>query len=149
MRLIKLLQLIKIFVVSKDEEEFFTVFLKRTYLDKIIAIAIIFIFIVTVLIQFADSNINDIHTALWYIIVSMTGTGYGDIVPTTTSGYIIGAVAMIGGILIFSTITAVISSMYVSKISRHNHDNLESKIEDLTSEIEELNKKIDELKKEN
>lgn len=148
LRLIKLLQFIKIYVVSKDDEEFITNFLKKSYLDKIIVISIIFIFTITILIRFADTGINDIQTALWYIIVSMTSTGYGDIVPATISGRIIGAIAMIGGILIFATLTAVISSLYVSIINKDNHDNLESKIEDLTSEIEILNKKIDELKKE-
>jgi voltage-gated potassium channel len=148
LRLIKLLQLIKIYVLSKDDEELITNFLKRTYLDKIIVTAILFVFAITVLICLADPSMNSVHDALWYVLVSMTSTGYGDIVPATPSGYIIGAVAIIGGILIFSAITAVISSIYVSKISRHNHEGLESKIDDLTSEVEELKRKIDELKEE-
>ena len=65
--------------------------------------------------------------------------------PATASGRLIGIVAMIGGILIFSTITAVISSLYMSKISKANRDDLESKIEDLSEEIKKLNKKIDDL----
>lgn len=147
LRLIKLFHLIKIFILSKDDEDYVSNFLKRTYLDKILVAAIIFIFILTVLIRFLDTNFPDINTAIWYIIVSMTSTGYGDVVPATTTGRIIGAVAMIGGILIFSSITAVISSLYISRISRDNHNDLDSKIEDLTCEIEKLNKKIDELKK--
>ena len=95
-----------------------------------------------------DPGINDIPTAIWFIVVSMTSTGYGDVVPVTHSGRLIGIIAMIGGILIFATITAAISTIYMSKISRSHHDNLESKIDDLSSEVERLNKKIDELKKE-
>ena len=97
LRLIKLLQLIRIYVVSKDEEQFLINFLKKTYLDRIIVIAIVFIFAITILIRFVDTAINDIQTALWYILVSMTSTGYGDIVPVTVSGRIIGIIAMIGG----------------------------------------------------
>ena len=52
---------------------------------------------------------------------------------------------MIGGILIFAPVTAVISSVYMSKINKDTNADLESKIEDLTAEIEKLNKKIDEL----
>ena len=145
LRLIKLVQLIKLFVLARETRGNISKFLKQTYLDKIILVTIIFVFLITVLINFVDSNIDNIQTALWYIIVSMTSTGYGDVVPTSTSGKIIGIVAMIGGILIFATITAVISSVYVSKISKDNHDELESKIEELTAEIEKLNKKIDDL----
>lgn len=145
LRLVKLVQLIKLFVVTRETTGNISKFLKQTYLDKIILSAIIFVCCITVLIRIVDSNITNMKTALWYIIVSMTSTGYGDVVPATTSGRIIGMVAMVGGIIIFATFTAVISSLYMSKISKDNHADLESKIEDLTAEIEKLNKKIDEL----
>ena len=132
LRLVKLIQLIKLFVLARDKQKN----------------AIIFTFILTVSIRIIDPNINDIHTALWYIIVTITSTGYGDVVPSTLSGRIVGMFAMIGGILVFASFTAVISSLYISKISKDNHDNLNEKIEDLTSEIERLNEKIDDLKKE-
>lgn len=148
LRLIKLINLIKLFVLARDGEKAFSEFLRRTFLDKIIFVSIVFIFALTVLIHIFDSNINDLGTALWYIIVSITSTGYGDVVPTTFSGRVIGIFAMIGGIMIFATITAVISSIYVSKISKFSHDDLESKIVELSLEVKKLNEKIDELKNE-
>lgn len=148
LRLVKLVQLIKLYVLARETTGNISKFLKHTLLDKIIFIAILFIFIVTVSIRLLDPSINDIPTAIWFIVVSMTSTGYGDIVPVTHSGRLIGIIAMIGGILIFATITAAISTIYMSKISRYHHDELESKIDDLTSEVERLNRKIDELKKE-
>lgn len=63
--------------------------------------AILFIFTVTLLVRLLDPSINDLNTALWYIVVSITSTGYGDVVPASTSGRIIGVIAMIGGIVIF------------------------------------------------
>lgn len=145
LRLIKLVQLIKLFVLARETRGYIADFLKHTYLDRIILAAIIFIFSITVLVRLVDPNMPDIFTALWYTIVSMTGTGYGDVVPATHAGKLIGMVAMVGGFLIFATITAVISSVYMSKISKDNHDDLESKIDELTAEIEKLNKKIDDL----
>lgn len=148
LRLVKLIQLIKLFVLARDREKTVSTFLKNTYLDKIILVAIIFIFILTVSIRLIDPNINDINTSLWYTIVTVTSTGYGDVVPSSVYGRVIGVFGMIGGILVFATFTAVISSLYISKINKRNHDDLNSKIEDLTSEIERLNEKIDDLKKE-
>ncbi|WP_296881206.1 ion channel [uncultured Methanobrevibacter sp.] len=148
LRLLKLIQLIKLFVLARDSEKNLSNFLKHTYLDKIILVAIIFIFILTVSVRILEPNITDINTAFWYIIVSITNTGYGDIVPSSLSGRIVGIIAMIGGILVFASFTAVISSLYISKIGQDNHDDLNTKIENLTSEIERLNEKIDELKKE-
>ena len=145
LRFIKLAHLIRIFILIRDDQKVVSNFLKKTYLDKIIVISIIFIVIVTVLIWFADSNITDFKTAIWYTFVSMTSTGYGDVVPSSTSGRIIGIVAMVGGIILFSLITAIISSAYVSRLNREARSDLESKIDSLTSEVEKLNKKIDEL----
>jgi voltage-gated potassium channel len=72
----------------------------------------------------------------------MASTGYGDIVPTTISGRILRIVAMIGGILTFAIITALISSIYLSKFSKENYDNFQSQIDVLTCEIKKLNEKM-------
>lgn len=145
LRLVKLIQLIKLFVIARETSGNISKFLKHTYLDKILLIAILFFFSMSLIITVVDPNINSMPAALWYIIVSMTSTGYGDVIPATPSGKIIGMIAMIGEILIFASLTAVISSLYVSKLSRAKHEDLESKIEELTAEIEKLNKKIDDL----
>jgi cell division protein FtsB len=54
---------------------------------------------------------------------------------------------MVGGIIIFSLITAIISSAYVSRLNRDKRIDLEYKIDYLTSEVEKLNEKIDEMNK--
>lgn len=147
LRFVKLAQLIKVFILIRDDEKIFADFLKKTYLDKIIAISIVFIVIVTILVWQVDSNIVDFRTAIWYTFVSMTSTGYGDVVPASSSGRLIGIVAMVGGIIIFSLITAIISSAYVSRLNRDKRIDLEYKIDYLTSEVEKLNEKIDEMNK--
>ena len=147
LRFVKLAQLIRIFIVIRDDQKIVSNFLKKTYLDKIIAITVIFIVIITVLAWLVDSNIADFRTSIWFILASMTSTGYGDVVPSSTSGRIIGIVAMVGGILIFSLITAIISSAYVARLNKDKTKDLESKIDDLTAQIEKLNEKIDELSK--
>lgn len=146
-RFVKLAQLIKIYVLIRDDEKVVADFLKKTYLDKAIACSIIFVILITILVWFVDTGISDFGTAIWYTFASMTSTGYGDVVPTTISGRIVGIVAMIGGILIFSLMTAIISSAYVSRLNRENRQDMESKIDDLTRNVEELNRKIDELSK--
>ena len=144
-RFIKLAQFIKIYVFIRDDEKVVANFLKKTYLDKAIACTIIFIILITILVWFVDAGITDFGTAIWYTFASMTSTGYGDVVPTTVSGRIVGIVAMIGGIMIFSLMTAIISSAYVSRLNRENREDLESKIDDLARNVDELNRKIDEL----
>ncbi len=147
LRFVKLAQLIKIFILIRDDEKVVSNFLRKTYLDKIIALSIIFIVLVTILISAVDSSVGDFNSAIWYTLVSMTNTGYGDIIPLSSLGKVIGIVAMVGGIVIFSLITAIISSAFISRLNRQNRKDLESKIDNLTSKVEILEKKIDDLEK--
>lgn len=144
-RFIKLAHLIKIYVLIRDDEKEIANFFKKTHLDKVIGSSIIFVIIIAILVWVADTGINDFGTAVWYTFASMTSTGYGDVVPTTVSGRIVGILAMVGGILIFSLLTAIISSAYVSRLNRETRKDMDSKIDNLTRNVEELNRKIDEL----
>lgn len=60
-----------------------------------------------------QSAIHSIPHALWWAIVTMTTTGYGDIVPMTWSGRIAAVMLMIGGIALVSLFSATISSVFV------------------------------------
>jgi voltage-gated potassium channel len=53
--------------------------------------------------------------AIWWILVTMTTVGYGDIVPVTTGGRLIGVMIMFFGVALMSLFTATISSIFVTK----------------------------------
>jgi voltage-gated potassium channel len=51
---------------------------------------------------------------MWWAIVTATTVGYGDYVPHTTAGRVIGALLMLVGIGFLSTLTAAIASTFVA-----------------------------------
>ena len=59
-----------------------------------------------------------IPAALWWGIVTMTTTGYGDIVPRTIAGKALSSVAMVGGILIFALWTGILVNGYAEELRR-------------------------------
>ncbi len=59
-----------------------------------------------------------IPAALWWGIVTMTTTGYGDIVPHTIAGRALSGVVMVGGILIFALWTGIIVNGYAEELRR-------------------------------
>ena len=59
-----------------------------------------------------------IPAALWWGIVTMTTTGYGDVVPSTVAGRALSGIVMVGGILIFALWTGIIVNGYAEELRR-------------------------------
>jgi voltage-gated potassium channel len=52
--------------------------------------------------------------ALWWALVTLATVGYGDIVPHTAWGRVVGSVVIVLGVTFLSVLTAVITSHFVS-----------------------------------
>jgi len=61
---------------------------------------------------------GSIPAALWWAIVTMTTTGYGDVVPQTAAGRILGGFVMIGGILTFALWAGILATGYAEEMRR-------------------------------
>jgi voltage-gated potassium channel len=59
-----------------------------------------------------------IPAALWWGIVTMTTTGYGDVVPHTIAGRALSGIVMVGGILIFALWTGILVAGYAEERRR-------------------------------
>lgn len=70
------------------------------------------------------SGISNFGDSLWWSVVTMTTVGYGDVVPISVGGRIIGVFMMLFGIGILATLISQISSTFVeSKISGNRGQN--------------------------
>jgi voltage-gated potassium channel len=52
--------------------------------------------------------------AVWWAIVTLATVGYGDVVPTTVPGRIVGSVVIIFGVTFLAYPTATVTSLFVS-----------------------------------
>ena len=59
---------------------------------------------------------KNISTALWWGIVTMTTTGYGDIIPVTSIGRMLGGVAMLGGIAMLAIPAGILASGFAEEL---------------------------------
>ncbi len=57
----------------------------------------------------------DYGTAVWWAIVTLGTVGYGDVVPHTGWGRVVGSVVIIVGVTFIAFLTAVITSLFVEE----------------------------------
>lgn len=69
-----------------------------------------------VVMRVADSdNFPSVGLATWWAIQTVTTVGYGDVVPTTTTGKVVGSIEMVIGISLISLLTAAVTSTVIQR----------------------------------
>jgi voltage-gated potassium channel len=61
---------------------------------------------------------GSIPAALWWAIVTMTTTGYGDVVPQTVLGRMLAGIVMISGILVFALWAGILATGFAEETRR-------------------------------
>lgn len=149
LRYLKLLQLLRIIVLFNRFFDGIEKFITKTNLDKIIGGIIFTVLIFTVLMYIFGSSYG-LFDDFYFVIVTLTTVGYGDVTPKTFNEKVITILLIIAGIFIFSTITAAISSFLTERLIKKGDDEMEADIENTINEkFEEMNSKLDDLNEEN
>lgn len=170
LRIFKILKFIKVIALFSQFFETIDVFLKKTHLDEIFGVTLLVVLASTLGLYLFDPSINSLFDSLWFVLSTITTVGYGDVLPQSGLGKIIGLITLIVGVLIFSTVTGAIASYFARRvlmnedfnITEHD-DNIEllkenlsfnkknlsevhSKVYKIDNDVESLKKEVSELK---
>jgi voltage-gated potassium channel len=150
--ILKVLVLIKIVAlilsarqVGKAVDEF----VERSKLVYGFAFFVVILLFSSVAFFLVESGVNpevsNYEDSLWYVIQTITTVGYGDVVPITQWGRLIGVIAMISAIGISSLLTAATTSSLMDKL-REDRENLAKTtveyVKDLENKINHLESKV-------
>jgi len=64
---------------------------------------------------------GSIPAALWWGVVTLTTTGYGDVVPHTVGGRMVGSVVMVCGILVLALMTGILATGFSEEERRREY----------------------------
>ncbi len=127
----------------------------KTKLDYATFVLLLVLVFGSFLFFLAEHSVNPevptYESAMWYSIVSMTTVGYGDIVPITAIGRIIGIIIILTGMLYLSLITATLAFSFIDFFraeSRKSAERVEKRVIDYEKRIDQLINTVDELKEE-
>ncbi len=68
----------------------------------------------------ANPNFASVPQALWWAIVTLTTVGYGDVVPITALGKVLGAVVAVLGLCMFALPASILASGFAEEMRRHD-----------------------------
>ncbi|MFD2192257.1 ion transporter [Pistricoccus aurantiacus] len=98
-----------------------------------------------------DSPIDSAEEALWWAVVTITTVGYGDYYPITTLGRVVAVLLMIGGVGLFGSFAAYISSLFVDdqgEEDERQHEASRRMMRHMFKEIHELHAEVRALRAE-
>ena len=116
--------------------------LKKYLLALVVLALFLGVWIVPVEFGYKINNLND---GLWWAVTTVTGVGYGDVVPVTGLGRLIGAVLMTVGLILFSFVVALLSSRLVRAEEKYHRLRQEKILDSLNNKLYRLERKLDYL----
>ncbi len=141
-KLLRLGRIIALLRFSRRIEKEVLAFAEKTRLIYGLAIYLLVIIVGATLFFSIESGVNPNvgapDDALWFMIVTITTVGYGDVVPYTGLGRIIAVVAMISAILFASLVTATTTTALLEKFRSEREEITNSSKETIGNVITQL-----------
>jgi hypothetical protein len=115
---------------------------QRKFRQLLLSLAIISVFLgfLVVSVEKEMGNIKTIPEGLWWAVTTVTAVGYGDYVPVTGPGRVIGVALEVVGVVMFGLLIAIISTSMNRSQEEYYWKKLFKKIDDVDSELKTLEK---------
>jgi len=143
-RLIKILSLLRRNIVGLFD------YIERADLEYGVITLIFVIISGAILFYFfeygVNPSVNSLDDALWYILITITTVGYGDIYPHTVGGRFATLIIIIGGLAFVSYAAFKITGLFFEQ-TEDKETVMEKRLESLDKKIDRLQEEMNELKK--
>ena len=141
LRLLRLVRVVRLILIVSRGSRFLSIVestagrLKFLYVLGFAAITLYFGALAIYFVEspIPESQIKDFSTALWWAVVTATTVGYGDVVPVTPLGKMIGVLMMIVGIASLSATVGIIATSLAKALEEE-----EEEIEVLCEKLKKL-----------
>ena len=99
---------------------------ERATLASVLIIFVIVLVTAATATHFFERNeqpelFGNLPSSLWWAVVTLTTTGYGDIVPHTVGGRMVGSVVMVSGILVLALMTGILATGFAEEVRRREY----------------------------
>jgi voltage-gated potassium channel Kch len=106
---------------------------------SIVLVAMVMVVVGALLARVVEpSTFSDIGLSLWWSVTTLTTVGYGDIVPVSTAGRIVGAALMLTGVSLIPLVTSIAVSILTAKRTQDLHDEQVERLAEIEQQLAQL-----------
>lgn len=89
------------------------------------------------------AKINNLWDSIWWSVSTITSVGYGDVVPMTFEGRVLGIVLQIIGVIMISSFIGSLVVQLHRKRDNYEWERISRKLDQISEDLEETKKKAD------
>lgn len=158
--LIKLLNILKIIGLYFFAQKFSREVLKyqeKTRLVYALAVFLLVLFLCSFIFYLAENGVNpqviSYEDSVWFVLQTITTVGYGDIIPVTGVGRVMGVISMLSALVLTSIVTSVATFSLIEKFrkstdklteqTKEHVENLDNKLDEINNQLKEIDKTKD------
>ena len=118
---------------------------QRKFRQLLLSLAVVAIFLglLVVSVEKDRGNIRTFPEGLWWAATSITAVGYGDYVPVTGPGRVIGVALEVVGVVMFGLLIAIINTSMNRGQEEYYWKKLFKRLDSVESELDTLKKHTD------
>ena len=122
LRLLRFFRLFRLTAYTRSAQLIFNVFKSR--INELILSFVLSFFLIIIascLVYFAehlhpDTKFTSIPATLWWAVVSLTTTGYGDMYPETTIGKVFASIVLLAGVALLALPAGIITTGFLEEM---------------------------------
>ncbi|HEY0196823.1 MAG TPA: DUF2730 family protein [Methanobacterium sp.] len=155
MLLLKLLNIVKIISLYFFAHKFANDVIRyqeKTRLVYAVAIFLLVLIICSFVFYAAEHGVNpevkNYEDSIWFVLQTITTVGYGDIIPITAIGRIMGVISMLSALVLTSIVTSVATFSLIEKFRKGTQlvtQKTNEKVEDLDGKLDEINHSLNQM----
>ncbi|MGV8144717.1 MAG: ion channel [Methanothermobacter sp.] len=164
-----ILKIVSLYLYAKKFANGIIKYQEKTRLVYAIATFLLVLFICSFIFFVAEHGVNpevaNYEDSIWFVLQTITTVGYGDIIPVTNVGRIMGVISMLSALILTSIVTSVATFSLIEKFKKGTEaltqktkehvelldekiDKIDADLKDMhLDKIQELNKDVKDLKK--
>jgi voltage-gated potassium channel len=133
-----------------DVERRFELWYERLTLPRavatVIAVAFILVMVAGGLARLVEPDVfTSIGLAYWWAVVTVTTVGYGDVVPESPAGRLVGTALMLTGLGLIPTLTSVTVAILIGKRTSAQQAQLDRQGKEHAAALERIEARLDRL----